>query len=542
MKRFATASFFSLSLLGGFLIVSPYVQAQSSYYTAQCSSCHGTTASTCAGCHQHSGTLSAKINKTSFTPGETVSVTLSTSGARSGWVGVRLYDQTGSQVATSTGTAGGMGGSATLPTTLSAAAPTTAGSYTWTIAYYGNNNGNGHAEKTKTVSFTVAAAAVDTTAPVVSAFTLPAAATSLSVPVSAFTATDAVGVTGYLITTSATKPAASASGWSSSAPTVATASAAGTVTFYAWAKDAAGNVSAARSATVTITVTTVDTTPPTLTVSSLADGSYTNKVTLNVSGVATDASGIASVTVNGQAVTLGADGSFSTALTLSAGANTVTIVATDKAGNKNTVTRTITYDAEAPALDVTAPADNSTSATASITVSGTVSETSTVSVSVNGGSAQAAVVSGTTFTAQVTLADGINTIDINAIDRAGNTTSAKRTVTYTAPVSQLSLAVTNPAQDITTRNSTLTVKGKVSGNSGSVKVTVAVNGKSSSVKVLKDGSFSQKVTFTRPQTYVIKVNASDAAGNKAEVVRNVIYRSYVKTVEVDDDDDAEDDD
>ena len=541
MKRIATASFFGLSLLGGFLIVSPYVQAQSSYYTAQCSSCHGTTASTCAGCHQHSGTLSASINKSSFTPGETVSVTLSTSGARSGWVGVRLYDQTGSQVATSTGTAGGQGGSATLPTTLSAPAPTTAGSYTWTIAYYGNNNGSGHAEKTKTVSFTVAnATPVDTTAPVVSAFTLPAAATSLSVPVSAFTATDAVGVTGYLITTSATKPAANASGWSTSAPTVATASAAGTVTFYAWAKDAAGNVSAARSATVTITVAAVDTTPPTLTVSSLADGSYTNKVTLNVSGVTTDASGIASVTVNGQAVTLGADGSFSTALTLSAGTNSVTIVATDKAGNVKSVTRTITYDAAAPALDVTAPADNSTSATASITVSGTVSETSTVSVSVNGGSAQAAVVSGTTFTAQVTLADGINTIDINAIDQAGNSTSAKRTVTYTAPLSQLSLAVTNPAQDITTRNSTLTVKGKVSGNNGSAKVTVSVNGKISSVKVLKDGSFSQQVTFTRPQTYVIKVNASDAAGNKAEVIRNVIYRSYVKTVEVDDD--AEDDD
>ena len=88
----------------------------------------------------------------------------------------------------------------------------------------------------------------DTTAPTVGAFTLPATATSLTVPVSSFTATDNVGVTGYLITTSATAPLASAAGWSATAPTSVTAPAAGSRTFYAWAKDAAGNVSASRSA------------------------------------------------------------------------------------------------------------------------------------------------------------------------------------------------------------------------------------------------------------------------------------------------------
>ena len=72
--------------------------------------------------------------------------------------------------------------------------------------------------------------------------------------------------------------AASASGWSAAAPSSVVAPAAGSVTFYAWAKDAAGNVSAAKSATVTITLNTA--TPPTLTVSTLADGSYTNQETV----------------------------------------------------------------------------------------------------------------------------------------------------------------------------------------------------------------------------------------------------------------------
>jgi hypothetical protein len=94
----------------------------------------------------------------------------------------------------------------------------------------------------------------DVTAPVVSSFTMPATATSLTVPVTAFTATDATGVTGYMISTSATPPSSSAATWSASAPTSFIFPAAGSQTAYAWAKDAAGNVSASMSATVTITI------------------------------------------------------------------------------------------------------------------------------------------------------------------------------------------------------------------------------------------------------------------------------------------------
>jgi hypothetical protein len=94
----------------------------------------------------------------------------------------------------------------------------------------------------------------DSTAPVVSVFTLPATSTSLSLGITSLSATDAVGVAGYLITESATAPAASAIGWSVSAPVSFTFSSAGTKTAYAWAKDAAGNVSAGRPATVTITL------------------------------------------------------------------------------------------------------------------------------------------------------------------------------------------------------------------------------------------------------------------------------------------------
>ncbi|MDP2323906.1 MAG: hypothetical protein Q8N51_07750, partial [Gammaproteobacteria bacterium] len=101
----------------------------------------------------------------------------------------------------------------------------------------------------------------DTVAPVVS-FTMPATATSLSVNVLTFSATDSGGVTGYLLNESATKPLASASGWSTTPQGSFTFPAAGSRTLYAWAKDAANNVSTGVSRTVVITTTTPPPPPP----------------------------------------------------------------------------------------------------------------------------------------------------------------------------------------------------------------------------------------------------------------------------------------
>ena len=49
-------------------------------------------------------------------------------------------------------------------------------------------------------------------------------------------------------------------------------------------------------------------------------------------------------------MTVGSDGSFSKALTLASGSNTITVVATDSAGKSTTVTRTVTLDTVAPTI------------------------------------------------------------------------------------------------------------------------------------------------------------------------------------------------
>lgn len=101
-------------------------------------------------------------------------------------------------------------------------------------------------------------APVDAVPPTVDAFDLPAESASLSVTILAFTASDNVRVTGYLLTEASATPGPGDAGWSGSAPASYTFTSPGTQMLYAWAKDLAGNVSAGGSDSVLIT----DTTPP----------------------------------------------------------------------------------------------------------------------------------------------------------------------------------------------------------------------------------------------------------------------------------------
>ena len=108
-----------------------------------------------------------------------------------------------------------------------------------------------------------------------------------------------------------------------------------------------------------IKVSTKDTTPPVITISSPEDGSETSNDSVNISGVITDdLSGVASVTLNGNSLTLNSDGSFSTTVSLTEGTNTITITATDKAGNKATKTITITYTPPVQTIIITLQPDN----------------------------------------------------------------------------------------------------------------------------------------------------------------------------------------
>lgn len=112
------------------------------------------------------------------------------------------------------------------------------------------------------------------------------------------------------------------------------------------ASDHDGNAASAKTVSFT-----VDTVPPTLSVSAPAEGLVTNAQELTVTGTTNDAtSKPVTVTVNGEAVAVNGDGTFSKAITLASGTNTVTVIATDKAGKTTTVTRTVVLDTGAPVI------------------------------------------------------------------------------------------------------------------------------------------------------------------------------------------------
>lgn len=110
------------------------------------------------------------------------------------------------------------------------------------------------AQVTITIEISEPAQKLDTSSPVISAFTIPESSSDQTVAVTNLTASDNVGVTGYILTESSTAPSTSDSGWSEVVPSSYSFASTGLQTLYAWAKDAAGNISEPLSASVNIAI------------------------------------------------------------------------------------------------------------------------------------------------------------------------------------------------------------------------------------------------------------------------------------------------
>jgi hypothetical protein len=270
----------------------------------------------------------------------------------------------------------------------------------------------------------------DATAPTVSAFTMPSAASTLAVPVSALSATDNVGVTGYLISESSAAPTAAASGWTASAPGKFTFAAYGTRTAYAWAKDAAGNVSAGRSCAVKIT----DATAPTVSAFTMPSAASTLAVPVSALS-ATDNVGVTGYLISESSAAPAAAASGWTAsapskFTFAAyGARTAYAWAKDAAGNVSAGRSCSVKITDATAPTVSAFTMPSAVSTLAVPVS-TLSATDNVGVTgyliTESATAPAASASGWTKIAPTSFTfagTGIRTAHAWAKDAAGNVSS-----------------------------------------------------------------------------------------------------------------------
>ena len=292
----------------------------------------------------------------------------------------------------------------------------------------------------------------------------------------------------------------------------------------------AGSITASPSAASS--TFTVDNTLPVLAVTALANNATTSSNTLNITGTASDANGIKTVAVNGHDPATLTDGAFNTAVTLTSGANTITVVATDTAGNQKTDTRTINYDGTALVITLTSPtpADQSFTNQQSATITGTLNKPGSVAIKVGTSAPVTVATSGAnnsfTTTVPVTLALGPNTISVLASDTVSppNTATAQRSVTFdnAAPA----LAITDPAAAITTTYSSYKVKGTMTDNFNGAVFALSVDGVpvTPAPTVGSDGTFQQSVSFTSGKTYNITASATDLAGNATTVQRNIVFK------------------
>jgi hypothetical protein len=247
-----------------------------------------------------------------------------------------------------------------------------------------------------------------------------------------------------------------------------------------------------------------------LILSTVADGSTVTRELLNVTGLV---SGVSSVTVNGLPVAV-SNGLFSTAVPLVSGITEVVIAATDKSGRSWKEVRNVNRDVAAPTLTVDAP-DLLATAAAVLNLKGSVDAGIYVAVA-----GMPAEISKQGWSTAVTLNPGLNTIEIQAIDLAGQVSSQKRTVFYNA--SAPDLAITAPAEDVVSTKKSIAVKGSVSEGSG-VTVTAEVNGIPKKVTV-DNGRFKLPLEFTEEGSYTVNVYAGVSGGNVSTVSRTIVYR------------------
>lgn len=383
---------------------------------------------------------------------------------------------------------------------------------------------------------------VDADAPSVSAFTVTSPSTSLNIPVTAFTATDDIGVTGFMVTTSSTAPAAGAAGWAALPPVTFTVAADGSYTLYPWVKDAAGRVSAVFGTPRSVTV---DATAPSVTINQAvgqADPVKTGPVTFtavfsepvtgfNAAKISLFGSTAPSILVNGISggpttytivTTASGDGTIVLSIPTGGGLDAYSNPSADSTSTDNSVT----LDSTSPTVVIDSTTPDPTNAGATVTWHS--DDNGSFSVRVGGTTCAngTQVASGTYSTSPATvnstipsanLAAGANNLMVCVTDAAGNTGQMIGSITKVLTP----IVTTSPATPV--GNTTATLRGTVNANGVSTAVqfqyglTAAYGTTVNAVPTTATGSANTNVSaaltgLTANTTYHYRVTATNANG------------------------------
>jgi len=247
----------------------------------------------------------------------------------------------------------------------------------------------------------------------------------------------------------------------------------------------------------------LDTTPPVVAIEAPADGTLTAEAEVLVSGTVSDASPIATFTLNGQPVPL-EDGAFAAALELDFGESSIVAEATDAAGNTGSDAVAVVRG-EPPTVAIVTPAGGSLLAPGPVEVRGTATGLPAPEVAVNG--TAATVATDGTWVASVSVGEGPATLTATATNPLGTDTAAVAVSAGLPPT----VAITAPAEGLLTNETPLAVEGTVT---GTAPVAVEVNGVAASVA---GDAFTASVPVTEGANALVATASSSFGSASAEV-------------------------
>ena len=278
----------------------------------------------------------------------------------------------------------------------------------------------------------------------------------------------------------------------------------------------------------------------------VADNGISNDPTLTIDGTAELGSTVTvydtdGTTVVGTGVATGGAGPITTSA-LSEGAHTLTLKATDAAGNQSAASTAfhVTIDTSAPVApvivsvtdDVTpvtgAVADNGSSNDNTLTIAGTAEAGSTVTVYDTDGTTVlgTGVATGGAFSITTSvLGEGAHALTAKASDAAGNQSAASAafqvTIDTTGPAAPVIVSVTDDVAPVTgavadngrSNDTTLTIAGTA--EAGSTVTVYDTDGTTVvGTGVATGGAFSITTSVLGEGTHALTARATDAAGNQ----------------------------
>jgi hypothetical protein len=252
-----------------------------------------------------------------------------------------------------------------------------------------------------------------------------------------------------------------------------------------------------------------DTTPPHLLIVQPSPGYLIKETSVSISGLTEDG---ADLTISGVPRPVW-NGTFEITFDLEEGVNEIIIEVRDEVWNKQNLTLYVTRDTEPPDLVITRPTDDQFINTHLVVIAGTVSSDaalltcSEIEIGFSDG----------LFDIELVLAEGPNTIVVEARDLLGNIMS--KTVRVTVDSIPPTLTVDAPLTGSITREAGISVRGSMLGGA-----ILLVDGEEIE---MVDGSFNVSVdlseTGSEGPPNVILIKALDKAGNEV-VVEVEVFR------------------